>query len=146
MKMHCKSHKHIGDQKVVDAIRSIVTLRTLHVGDHTYSPEALAGLFERRLIAAEAVDSARRFLIETEQVYEEIDAEAGPAMRDLKRMAIGLFGASGPVTEALGVRPPRKSAPWTRAQKLAALGRLATHAEAAVAPTLPSPQTLRSPQ
>jgi hypothetical protein len=106
MKMYCHAHKHIGDQKVIDAIRTVITLETLHVGARAYTPRALAALLERRLIAARAVDSARSFWIETEQTYKEIDAEAGPAMRDLRKLAIGLFGPGSAVVEALGVRAP----------------------------------------
>jgi hypothetical protein len=107
MKMYCHAHKHIGDQKVVDAIRTVITLETLHVGARAYTPRALAALFERRLIAARAVDSARSFWIETEQVYRDIDEEAAPAMRDLRKLAIGLFGPDSAVVEALGARAPR---------------------------------------
>jgi hypothetical protein len=108
MKMYCHAHKHIGDQKVVDAIRTVVTLDVLHVGQRAYAPGALAALLERRMIAARAVDSARAFWIETEQVYREIDAEAAAAMRDLRRLAIGLFGPGSAVVEALGAKAPRR--------------------------------------
>lgn len=108
MKMYCHAHKHIRDQKVADAIRTVVTLDVLHVGLRAYSPAALAALLERRMTAAMAVDSARAFWIETEQVYREIDAEAALAVRDLRQLAIGLFGADSPVVEALGVKSPRR--------------------------------------
>jgi len=116
MKMYCHAHKHIGDQKVVDAIRTVITLETLHVGARAYTPRALAALLERRLIAARAVDSARAFWIETEQAYKEIDAEAGPAMRDLRKLAIGLFGPDSAVAEALGVRA-KAARPMTAEQR-----------------------------
>ena len=47
MKMYCHAHKHIGDQKVVDAIRTVVTLDVLHVGQRAYprgrSPRCSSG-------------------------------------------------------------------------------------------------------
>jgi DNA-binding IclR family transcriptional regulator len=59
------------------------------------------------MAAAKAVDSARAFWIETEQVYRQIDAEAEPAMRDLRKLAVGLFGPDSSVVAALGVKAPR---------------------------------------
>ncbi len=108
MKMYCHFHKHTGDQKVADAIRAVVTLDVLHVGQRAYSPGALAALLERRVGAARAVDSARAFWIETEQAYREIDAEASVAVRDLRGLAIGLFGPDSPVAQVLGAKAPRK--------------------------------------
>jgi hypothetical protein len=122
MKMYCHAHKHIGDQKVADAIRTVVTLDALHVGQRAYSPRALAALLERRMAAAKAVDSARMFWIETEQAYREIDAEAGPAMRDLRKLAVALFGPGSPVVEALGAKAPR-TRPMTAEAKRAARDR-----------------------
>ncbi len=122
MKMYCHAHKHIDDQKVIEAIRTIVTLDVLHVGQRAYSPRALASLFERRMAAAKSLDSARSIWIETDQVYRQVDAEAGPAMRDLRKLAVGLFGPDSAVVAALGVKAPR-SRPMTTEEKRAARDR-----------------------
>jgi hypothetical protein len=94
------------DKKIADAlISTLPTLPNLYVGGETYSPSSLAALLEARIVAADAVSAANVQLNKAKRAHEALDARVRPALRDLHKLALALFGPRNLVLWEFGITP-----------------------------------------
>ncbi len=106
------------DRKIADAlITTLPTLPNLHLGGETHTPHSLAALIEARAAAADAVQSATTQLFKAQQAYKAVDSRVGPALRDLRKLALALFGPNNPVLWVFGITPRCSLPPATGAKR-----------------------------
>ncbi len=91
------------DQQILQAIqKDLQQVPTLLLGGTTYTPGSLAAFIQSRIVAADAVATAKANWLSAVKTYEAINKEARPVVRDLRNFLLGAFGEASPVLADFG--------------------------------------------
>lgn len=91
------------DQQILQAIqKDLQHVPTLLLGGTTYTPGSLAAFIQSRIVAANAVATAKANWLGAVKTYEAINTEAKPVVRDLRNFLTGAFGEASPVLADFG--------------------------------------------
>jgi hypothetical protein len=115
------------DVTFIEGIKTHLASRAqIPAGRREFTPAALAQFVQRRIDAANAIQTAKAAWLDAIHQYEMIDAETTVVVNDVRNLAKNFFGADGPELAAFGIAPPKTPTMSTETMLAAVAKRAAT--------------------
>jgi hypothetical protein len=85
------------DQQILAGIqKDLQNVPTLLLGGTTYTPGSLTAFIQSRIVAANAVVTAKANWLGAVKTYQSLSTEAKPVIRDLRNFVLAAFGEASP--------------------------------------------------